>query len=43
MKFICKILLAILVVAVIGAMNLLWIDFILTADLPTWLKFILLG
>lgn len=43
MKFIRKMLLAILVVAVIGAVNLLWIDFILTADLPTWLKFILLG
>ena len=43
MKLICKILLAILVVAVIGAMNLLWIDFILTADLPTWLKIVLLG
>ena len=43
MKLIWKILLAILVVAVIGAVNLLWIDFILTADLPTWLKIVLLG
>ena len=43
MKLLEKILLAILVVAVIGAVNLLWIDFILTADLPNWLKFVLLG
>lgn len=43
MKLIWKIFLAILVVAVIGAVNLLWIDFILTADLPTWLKIVLLG
>lgn len=43
MKLIWKILLAILVVAVIGSVNLLWIDFILTADLPTWLKIVLLG
>lgn len=43
MKLLWKILLAILVVAVIGAVNLLWIDFIMTAELPTWLKFVLLG
>ena len=43
MKLLGKILLAILVVAVIGAVNLLWIEFILTADLPAWLKIVLLG
>lgn len=43
MKLLWKILLVILVVAVIGAVNLLWIDFILTADIPNWLKFMLLG
>ena len=43
MKLLRKILLVILVVAVIGVVNLIWINFILTADLPNWLKFILLG
>lgn len=43
MKFLCIILAIILVTIISWGLFSIWIDFILTADLPTWLKFILLG